>query len=93
MIACLGRFFSQTRGGITRCNYAQSGRSPVTRKVLGGAQFDELWAGSLQEFPGGDCPPRHWLYIRYFSFYTELWRRPVYSDELQVALTSLLFII
>ena len=25
MVACLGRFVSQTRGGITRCNYAQSG--------------------------------------------------------------------
>ena len=24
-MACLGRFVSQTRGGITRCNYSQSG--------------------------------------------------------------------
>ena len=25
MIACLDRFVSQTRGEVTRCNYAQSG--------------------------------------------------------------------
>ena len=58
--------------------HSRAQRSPVTRKVLGEAHFDELWAESLQEYPGRDFPPRLWSYIRYFQFYTELWRFPVF---------------
>ena len=36
MIACLGHFLSQTRGGITRCYYAQSGAALSHEKCAPG---------------------------------------------------------
>ena len=57
VIACLEAFrFADPRWHhlLSLCTV---GRSPVTRKVLAEAQFDEFGAEILQECPGRDWPP------------------------------------
>ena len=57
--------------------------------MLGDAQFDELWAESVQECPGRDCPPPLWSYIRYFYF-ARSYGDFLFLYKLQVALTPLI---
>ena len=90
MIWCPGRFVSQTRVGITRCNHAQSAAALSREKCSAGPN---LMGYGLKYYRSVREAISHlviWLYIRYFSICTELWR-VLYSYKLQIALTSLFF--
>ena len=89
VIACLGRFVSQTRGGITRCNYAQSGAALSHEKC---SPAPNSMSDGLKNYRSVRDAIAH-LFIGCtsvgFSF-TRSYGDVLYSYKLQVALTSLL---
>ena len=88
MIACLGRFVSQTRVGITRCNDAQSGAALSHEKCS--ARPNSMSYG-LKNYRSVRDAIAH-LVIGCTSVtidYTRSYGDFMYSYELEVALTPL----
>ena len=90
MIACLGRFVSQTRGGTTRCNYAQWGAvlshvkcSPGPNSMSYGLKIYRSVRGRL---PTSSLNVNPFVLILHGVMPDFL-----LSYKLQVALTSLIF--
>ena len=90
VIACLGRSVSQTRGGITRCNYAQPGAalshekcSPAPNSMSYGLKFYRNVRDAIAHFFIG-CTSVDFNFTRSYG-------DALYSYKLQVALTSLLY--
>ena len=90
VISFLGRFVSQTRGGITRCNYAQSGAALLHEKrparpnsmSYGLKVYRSVWSAIAHLVIG--CTS-----VTFHS--TRSYGDVLYSYKLQVALTSLFY--
>ena len=90
VMACLGRFVSQTRGGITLCDYAQSGAamshetcSPAPNSMSYGLKFYRSVRDAIAHLVIG----RTSVTFNFIQSYGDF----LCSYKLQVALTSLLF--
>ena len=89
-MACLERFVSQTRGGITRCNYAQSGAALSHEMCSAGPNSMSY---GLKVYRSVREAIAHLVFGRTsVTFHFTRWYGDfLYSYKLQVALTSLLF--